>query len=280
MQKLALQKKVEKRIVELADENAKYLGMSRRQFLQTSCGMATCFLAMNEIYGGGVFQVSKAEARDPEMQLERTAAVSGQFIFDDQTHFLRDDFPHEGILGLGEFAAEHWNPVLKEEGISLTRYKFENYIRELWFNADTKMSLLSGAPFDDPTWYLLFNDQIMDACDTVNDFAGGIEKAITQTHKYLIVNKLQLKIEIETRNLEEVNEVLRVGKVDRIMLDNFSYEDMRKAVELINGKYETEASGGINLETVRNYAECGVDFVSVGALTHSVNNMDLSLKAF
>ena len=111
-----LQKKVENRIVELSDQNAKHLGMSRREFLQTSCGMATAFIAMNEIYGGGVFQVNEAEARDPEMMLERTNALAGQFIFDDQTHFLRDDFPHEGILGLGEFAAEHWNPKLKEEG--------------------------------------------------------------------------------------------------------------------------------------------------------------------
>ena len=110
-----MQKKVEKRMLELADENAKYLGLSRRQFLQTSCGMATAFLAMNEIYGGGVFEVSKAEARDPELTLARTNSLSGQFIFDDQTHFLRDDFPHDAILGLGEFAAEHWNPKLKKK---------------------------------------------------------------------------------------------------------------------------------------------------------------------
>ena len=167
-----LQKKVEKRMVELADENAKYLGLSRRQFLQTSCGMATAFLAMNEIYGGGVFNVSKAEARDPELTLARTNELSGQFIFDDQTHFLRDDFPHDAILGLGEFAAEHWNPKLKEEGLSLTRYKFENYIAELWYRSDTKMALLSGAPFDDPTWWLLGNDQIVAARDMINDFAG------------------------------------------------------------------------------------------------------------
>ena len=168
-----IQKKVEERTIELADKNAKYLGMSRRAFLQTSCGMATAFLAMNEIYGGGVFQVNEAEARDPEMMLERTARVEGQFIFDDQTHFLRDDFPHEAILGLGEFAAEHWNPKLKEEGLSLTRYKFENYIAELWYRSDTKMALLSGAPFDDPTWWLLSNDQIVAARDMVNDFSGS-----------------------------------------------------------------------------------------------------------
>ena len=111
------------------------------------------------------------------------------------------------------------------------------------------------------------------------DFAGGIEKAIVKTKEYLNRNNLNLEIEVETRNLLEVNEVLKVGGVDRIMLDNFNYEDLRKAVKLINGKYKTEASGGITLDTIRNYAECGVDFISVGALTHSVNNLDLSLKA-
>ena len=111
------------------------------------------------------------------------------------------------------------------------------------------------------------------------DFAGGIEKAIYKTKQYLSQNNLNLKIEIETRNIEEVKAVLKNGGVDRIMLDNFNYEDLRLAVKLINSKYETEASGGINLKTVREYAECGVDFVSVGALTHSVKNMDLSLKA-
>jgi nicotinate-nucleotide pyrophosphorylase (carboxylating) len=115
--------------------------------------------------------------------------------------------------------------------------------------------------------------------DNHNDFAGGIEKSINKTVKYLKNNNLNLKIEIETRNINEVEQVLKVGMVNRIMLDNFTYNDMRKAVELIDSKYETEASGGINLETVRKFAECGVDFVSVGALTHSVNNMDLSLKA-
>ena len=111
------------------------------------------------------------------------------------------------------------------------------------------------------------------------DIAGGIKDAIIQTNQYLSKENLNLKIEIETRDLNEVKEVLKVGQVHRIMLDNFSYTDLTKAVKLIDGKYETEASGGINLDTVRHYAECGVDFVSVGALTHSVHNMDLSLKA-
>ena len=111
------------------------------------------------------------------------------------------------------------------------------------------------------------------------DFAGGIAEAILQTNQYLKNEKLDLKIEVETRDLNEVKEVLKVGHVHRIMLDNFSYKNLTKAVKLIDGKYETEASGGINLDTVRHYAECGVDYVSVGALTHSVHNMDLSLKA-
>lgn len=111
------------------------------------------------------------------------------------------------------------------------------------------------------------------------DFAGGVTQAIRQTKKYLADHQLDLKIEVETRNLEEVKLVLEEGGVDRIMLDNYSYDDLREAVKLIGGRYETEASGGINLDTVRDFAACGVDYVSVGALTHSVYNMDLSLKA-
>jgi nicotinate-nucleotide pyrophosphorylase (carboxylating) len=111
------------------------------------------------------------------------------------------------------------------------------------------------------------------------DFAGGVKQAILQTQAYLKENNKYLKIEVETRNLEEVKQVMEVGGVHRIMLDNYSYDDLRKAVKLIDGKFETEASGGINLSTVRQFAECGVVYVSVGALTHSIYNMDLSLKA-
>lgn len=109
------------------------------------------------------------------------------------------------------------------------------------------------------------------------DFAGGISNAIEACVDYLEKNSLNLPIEIETRSIDEVEQVLAVGKVNRIMLDNFSYSDMKKAVKLINGKYETEASGGINLSTVREYAKCGVDFVSIGALTHHINSLDMSL---
>jgi nicotinate-nucleotide pyrophosphorylase (carboxylating) len=111
------------------------------------------------------------------------------------------------------------------------------------------------------------------------DFAGGIEKAIKATKDYLKQNKLDLKIEVETRNLDEVQQVLDTGGIDVIMLDNMDYATMREAVKMINGKYKTEASGGITEKTLKDVAECGVDFISVGALTHHVKSMDISLKA-
>jgi len=111
------------------------------------------------------------------------------------------------------------------------------------------------------------------------DFAGGIEPAITKAKNYIEINKKNIKIEIEARNITEVKEILRVGGVDRIMLDNFNYENTREAVRLIDNTYETESSGGINSETIRGYAECGVDFISVGALTHQIKSLDMSLKA-
>ncbi len=111
------------------------------------------------------------------------------------------------------------------------------------------------------------------------DFAGGIKQAIEKTHEYLQQTGLSLAIEVETRNIEEVKQVLEVGGIQRIMLDNFSFDETRKAVTLIDDLYETESSGGINETTIRSYAECGVDFISVGALTHGVKSIDLSLKA-
>lgn len=111
------------------------------------------------------------------------------------------------------------------------------------------------------------------------DFAGGIEPAILKTIDYLKETGKDLKIEIEARNLDELDEILRIGNVNRIMLDNFSFEDLRIAVKRINGKYETEASGGINEMTLAEYASCGVDFISVGALTHQISSLDMSLKA-
>lgn len=111
------------------------------------------------------------------------------------------------------------------------------------------------------------------------DFAGGISNAIERCHEYLKEKGLNLKIEIEVRNFDELRQAMECGGVDRIMLDNFSVEDTKKAVEIVNGQYETESSGGITFDTIRDYAECGVDFISVGALTHSVKGLDMSFKA-
>lgn len=111
------------------------------------------------------------------------------------------------------------------------------------------------------------------------DFAGGIDKAILRAREYCREKGKELKIEIEVRNFEELDQVLAIGGVDRIMLDNFTPADTRKAVEIIGGRYETESSGGITFDTLRDYAECGVDYISVGALTHSVKGLDMSFKA-
>lgn len=111
------------------------------------------------------------------------------------------------------------------------------------------------------------------------DFCGGITNAITRCHEYLKEKGLDLKIEIEVRNFEELAEAMNCGGINRIMLDNFSVADTKKAVDIVGGKFETESSGGITFDTIRDYAECGVDFISVGALTHSVKGLDMSFKA-
>ena len=111
------------------------------------------------------------------------------------------------------------------------------------------------------------------------DFAGGIENAIREAQKYLAEKGKSLKIEIEVRTFEELAQVLETGGVNRIMLDNFSPENTKKAVEIINGRYEVESSGGITFDTMLDYARCGVDYISVGALTHSVKSLDMSFKA-
>jgi len=111
------------------------------------------------------------------------------------------------------------------------------------------------------------------------DYAGGIHKAIVSVKKYLQSNNLQLKVEVEARNIKEVNEILTSGGIDRIMLDNFTIAMTEEAVRLINGATDIESSGGITIENVRDYALCGVDFISIGALTHHIKSLDLSLKA-
>jgi nicotinate-nucleotide pyrophosphorylase (carboxylating) len=111
------------------------------------------------------------------------------------------------------------------------------------------------------------------------DYAGGIEAAIRKTQEYLLKNGLKLEIEVEVRNFKDIDQVLSIGGIHRIMLDNFDVAMTRQAVSIINGAYPIESSGGITIETIREYALCGVDFISVGALTHNVKGLDMSLKA-
>ncbi|HEV8142818.1 MAG TPA: amidohydrolase family protein [Methylomirabilota bacterium] len=165
------QRRVEARVKDLAGDLSRRHGMNRRQFLASSAGMAAAFLAMNEVFGP-VFEVSPAEAQTPGVADARAGALAGQFIFDDQTHFVRDDFKHEGLLDLAKYAKQHWNPALAGEN-NLARFKFENYVKEIFVDSDTKVALLSGAPFDDPTWDLLTNDQIAAARAAINRIAGS-----------------------------------------------------------------------------------------------------------
>jgi uncharacterized protein len=167
------QRKVEARMNELADANGRRLGLDRRNFLRSSCGLAAAFVAMNEVFGR-YFDVSEAEAAQPEAAAAHNDATKGQFIFDDQLHFVRDDYPWDGITDLAKYAAEHWNPSMKTEkvGMGLDRYKFENFLKEIYLDSDTRIGLLSGAPFDDPNKWFLTNDQIKEAAMTVNAIAG------------------------------------------------------------------------------------------------------------
>ncbi len=165
------QQQVEARIKDMADDLGRKHGMNRRQFLASSAGMAAAFVALNEVFGQ-IFDVSPAEAATPDVADERARALAGQFIIDDQTHFVRDDFKQNGLLDLAKFAKQHWNPALVGEN-DLARFKFENYVKEIFVDSDTKVALLSGAPFDDRTWDLLSNDQIAMARAAINKIAGS-----------------------------------------------------------------------------------------------------------
>jgi predicted TIM-barrel fold metal-dependent hydrolase len=165
------QRRVEARIKGIADELGRNHGMNRRQFLASSAGMAAAFLAMNEVFGP-VFEVARAEAGEPGRADDRAARLAGQFVFDCQTHFVRDDYPQERITGLARFAKDHWNPDLEGE-ITLDRFKFENYLKEIFVDSDTKVALLSGSPVDDPVNLFLTNDQIAAARRIVNSVAGS-----------------------------------------------------------------------------------------------------------
>ncbi len=167
------QRRVESRIADLADSYRRRTGMNRREFLKTASGLATAFLAMNQVYGR-LFEVGVAEARDLEVAADRAAGFAGQYIFDDQVHFVRDDYTHRAPLGLGGFAAEHWNPgMLEEMGVEHRRFKFENFLKEVFLDSDTKVALLSGAPFDHPDPWPLSNDQMARTREIVNRVAGA-----------------------------------------------------------------------------------------------------------
>ena len=167
------QRCVEARITELSDVYGRKMGMDRRQFLKTASGMAAAFLAMNDVYGP-IFSVAKAEAAEPDMAADRAASLARQFIFDNQLHFVRDDFEDPTLLGLGQFASEHWNPTMLDEvGLEIRRYQFENFMKEVYLDSDTKVGLLSGASFDDPDMWILTNDQMAATRELVNRIAGS-----------------------------------------------------------------------------------------------------------
>ena len=167
------QRRFEARLKELADGTAKKLGMDRRSFLRTSCGMAAAFVALNDVFGR-VFEVAPAEAAEPEAAAARADKLAGQFIFDDQVHFVKDDYANKGLLFLAKYADEHWHHgILKDAyGLSLDRYKFDNFVKEIYLDSDTKIATLSGAPFDNRANWFLTNDQIKQAADSVNAVAG------------------------------------------------------------------------------------------------------------
>jgi predicted TIM-barrel fold metal-dependent hydrolase len=167
------QRQVEARLKEVADTTAKKLGLSRRKFLATGSGMAAAFAAMNDVYGGRFFEVSAAEAAQPEAAAERARGLANQYVVDVQTHFVRDDFKGEFMLALPNYAAQNMNPALAKGPITLDMFKFDNYMKEIYLDSDTKVALLSGAPFDNPADWFLSNDQIHAAAQTVNRVAGS-----------------------------------------------------------------------------------------------------------
>ena len=166
------QKQVEARIKELADSYSKKLNMDRRQFLRTSSGMAAAFVAMNSVFGK-LFNVSEAEAADLAMAEHRASTLRNQFIFDVQTHFVRDDFQQEGFVGFLKEGAKMWKTGVDPNKVSIYDIKFENYVRQIYLNSDTSVALLSGAPFDDASWLFLNNQAIAEAVRMVNSTAGS-----------------------------------------------------------------------------------------------------------
>ena len=146
------QRRVEARISELTDTNSRRLGMDRRGFLHSACGLATAFVAMNEVYGP-LFSVDRAEAAVPDTAVARSVGLSHQFVFDDQLHFVRDDYPWAGLSELAKYAASHWNPAMRNDavGLGINRYKFDNFLKEVYFDSDTRVGSVSYTHLTLPT---------------------------------------------------------------------------------------------------------------------------------
>ena len=164
------QKRVEARIIQLADDYGRHHGMNRRQFLASTAGMAAAFIAMNEVFGP-IYNVAKAEATDPGVADARASSLAKQFIIDCQTHFVRDDYTTD-ITPIRQFAKANWNPEMEGE-ITLDRLKFANYVKEIYVDSDTDVAILSGSPVDDEANLFLTNDQIASARKSVNTVAGS-----------------------------------------------------------------------------------------------------------
>lgn len=176
------QRQVEDLIKEMAGVQAKKHNMSRRRFLTTASGMATAFAAMNTVFGK-VFDDSDAHAKAFDLAEDRAQRLRDQFIFDVQTHFIRDDFAQEGLTGLRKWAiGSGVNRDIADEATTLSKFKFDNYVKEIFLESDTKVTILSGAVFDDPSWNLLGNQSIRDACDSINKIAGA-----TRMHGHFVI---------------------------------------------------------------------------------------------
>lgn len=172
----AEQARVEERILALADELAGGHGLDRRRFLKTASGMAAAFLAMNQVHGS-VFRVDRAEAADPDAADARARALAGQFVFDAQVHFIKDDSPEgsnpANMLGIRRFASAYLNPELQKGPLELEHLKFQNFVKEVFFDSDTKLAILSGAPADTAENWFLSNAQMAEARRVVNEAAGS-----------------------------------------------------------------------------------------------------------
>jgi predicted TIM-barrel fold metal-dependent hydrolase len=165
------QRAVERETLRLAGRAGPALGLDRRAFLRSACGMAAGFLALNRVFGP-LFEVGEAEAAEPEAAAARASALAHQLVFDVQLHFVRDDFQWEGILALGEYA-KRWNPLLEREGVTFTRYKFQNFLKEVFLDSDTRIGLVSGAPSDEPANSIVSSEQLAHARGVVNALAGS-----------------------------------------------------------------------------------------------------------